>query len=75
MHLEVVKSQSEIEFQIKLNAFIARKARPRVIISDNAKTFKTTADWIRKLRKSEEFHDFLAKHDIKCKFNSSKSQW
>ena len=75
VHLEVVKSQLAVEFQRKLNAFIARKTRPKVIISDNAKTFKATADWIKKLRKSEELHDFLAKQDIRWKFNLSKSPW
>ena len=43
VHLEVTKSQTAEEFQRKLNSFIARKTRPRLIISDNASLFKATA--------------------------------
>ena len=55
IHLEVTKSQAAEEFIKKLNEFIARKTRPAVIISDNGGAFKATAEWIRKLRKSESF--------------------
>ena len=51
VHLEVTRSQTVIEFQRKLNAFITRRTRPQRMISDNAAVFKTTADWIRKLRR------------------------
>ena len=46
VHLELTRSQEAEEFQRKLNAFIARRGRPRLMISDNAKTFKSTANWI-----------------------------
>lgn len=49
VHLELKRTQSADEFQQKLNAFISRRTRPRIIISDNAKVFKATADWIKKL--------------------------
>ena len=49
VHLEVTKSQTAEEFQRKLNSFIARKTRPRLIISDNASVFKATASWIKKI--------------------------
>ena len=53
VHLEVTKSQTATEFQRKLNAFITRRTRPQRMISDNAAVFKTTADWIQRLRRSE----------------------
>ena len=53
VHLEMTRTQSAEEFQRKLNAFIARKTRPKVIVSDNASVFKTTASWIKKIPKSE----------------------
>ena len=74
IHLEVTKSQTA-EFTRKLNAFIARKTRPAVIISDNGEAFKATAEWIKKLRKSESLLDFLARQEIKWTFNLSKSPW
>ena len=75
VHLELTKSQEAEEFQRKLNSFIARRGRPRLMISDNAGTFKATAKWIKVIRKSEKFHDFLATHDIQWRFNLAKSPW
>ena len=65
VHLEVTKSQTAEEFQRKLNSFIARRTRPRLITSDNASVFKATASWIKKIQKSERLQDHLAREDIK----------
>ena len=73
VHLEVTKTQTAEEFQDKLNAFICRKTRPQCIISDNAAVFKTTAQWIKKIRKSEILQDFVAKPRITWQFNLAKS--
>lgn len=75
VHLEVMKSQTAEEFQRKLNAFITQKTRPQQIVSDNAAVFKTTADWIWKIRRSEQLQDFLAAQEIQWKFNLPKSPW
>ena len=75
VHLEVTKSQTAEEFQRKLNSFIARRTRPRLIISDNASVFKATASWIKKIRKSERLQDHLAREDITWQFNLSRSPW
>jgi len=75
VHLEVTKSQTAEEFQRKLNSFIARRTRPRRIISDNASVFKATASWIKKIRKSEMLQDHLAREDITWQFNLSRSPW
>ena len=73
VHLEVTKSQTAEEFQRKLNSFIARRTRPRRIISDNAVVFKATASWIKKIRKNERLQDHLAREDITWQFNLSRS--
>ena len=75
VHLELTRTQTAEEFQRKLNAFITRRTRPERIISDNAATFKTTATWIKRIRKSEKLQDFLAQEEIKWQFNLSKSPW
>ena len=75
LHLEVTKSQTPEEFQDKLNAFISRKTRPQRIVSDNAKVFKGTAQWIKKIRKSEQLQDYLARQGITWQFNLAKSPW
>ena len=60
VHLEITRSQTAEEFQRKLNAFITRRTRPERIASDNAATFRATADWIKNIRRSKRFQDFLA---------------
>ncbi len=75
VHLELTRSQTAKEFQQKLNAFITRRTRPRRIISDNAATFRATANWIKTIRKSEELNDYLASQSITWQFNLSKSPW
>ena len=75
VHLELTKSQEAEEFQRKLNAFIARRGRPSLIISDNAATFKATAKWIKVIRRSERLQNFLATIEINWRFNLAKSPW
>ncbi len=75
VHLELTKSQTAKELKRKLNAFITRRTRPKLIVSDNAAVFQTTASWLKEVQKSEEMQDFLTKQDIKWRFNLAKSPW
>ena len=75
VHLELTRSQTAEEFQRKLNAFITRRTRPEKIVSDNAATFKATATWIERIRKSEKLQNYLAQQEITWQFNLSKSPW
>ena len=75
VHLKVTRTQTADEFQKKLNAFISRRTRPCVIISDNAGVFKTTADWIRAIRKNEKMQNYVAREEIRWQFNLARSHW
>jgi hypothetical protein len=57
------------EFTPSLKRFIARRGRPKVIYSDNAKTFKAAAKWLRKVQQDERFHAFLAENAVEWRFN------
>ena len=63
------------EFKDKLNQGISNCVRPAEIISDNAKTFGAMANWIKKMRRNEKLHDYLARKGIIWKFNLSKTPW
>jgi len=73
--LELTKTQTAEEFQRRLNVFIARRTRPKLIVLDNASVFKSTATWIKNIRKSERLQDYLAKQDISWRFNLSRFPW
>ena len=75
IHLELKKTQTAEEFQRKINLFIARRTRPKVMISANASVFKSTATWMKNTRKSERLQDYLARQDIDWRFNLSRSPW
>ena len=71
--MEVASTQRAGEFKSKLSAFISRRTRPRIIISDNAKVFKATADWIKTVRKSEKLQNYVARKNIHWQYNLAKS--
>ena len=69
VYLELTRTQTAEEFPRKLNLFIARRAKPKVMVSHNASVFKPTATWMKNTRKSERLQDYLARQDINWLFN------
>ena len=55
--------------------FITRTTRSKVMISDNASVFKSTATWMKNIRTSERLLDYLARQDINWRFVRSRSPW
>ena len=47
----------------------------KVMISDNVSVFKSTATWMKNIRKSERLLDYLARQDINWRFVRSRSPW
>ena len=45
------------------------------MISDNAKTFKATAEWIKKIVRNEIMQGVLENHQIEWKFNLAFAPW
>lgn len=73
VYLDILPSLQTDKLLTSLKTFIARHGRPRYIYSDNGSAFKAAADWLNKVRKSEKFHDCLAKLEITWKFNLSRA--
>ena len=55
-HLELVRGMTTTTFE----CFTARRGLPRRIISDNAKTFKATAKFIKAILGQKEVKDYLS---------------
>ena len=72
---KITKSQGAEALKEKLNAFITRRTRPKRIASHNEAVFRTTAAWIKRIRKSEMLQDCLERQQITWQFNLSKSPW
>ena len=75
VYLELLPNQETTEFLRNLNRLIARRGRPQKIYSDNGKTFVAAAKWLREIMKDERLHDWLAQHEIKWQFNTSRAPW
>ena len=75
IHLEVLPNQTSQEFIHTLKRLIARRVRPKLIYSDNAKTFVVASKWIGKINKDELMQEYLIKEEIQWKFNLSRAPW
>ena len=60
IHLEFTRDTTVVEFRVTLQRFASRRGIPSTIISDNAKTFKSTGTHLKKLCKDEEVQGYLA---------------
>lgn len=78
VHSELVSDLTTESCLLALRRFIARRGTPRIIYSDNAKTFKRASFELSKifdLKASESFHGFLSDHRIKWKFIVERAPW
>ena len=75
IHLELVHDLSAATFLRCLRRFIARLGTPRIIVSDNAKTFKAAKKALRELFESEEVNNCLSDKGIDWKFNLERAPW
>ena len=75
VYLDLLHNLQTDKFLTSLKTFIVRRGRPRYIYSDNGSTFKAVADWLSKVKKSENFHNCAAQMQITWKFNLSRAPW
>ena len=69
IHLEILTNQTTGQFIKALKRLVATRGRPQIIYSHNAKTFTAAEKWINKINKNEHFKDYLAREEIRWKFN------
>ena len=75
VHITLCKDMTTEEFKKTLKWFVARRGKPHLMVSDNAKTFAATKKWLESLQNSEEINGYLASQSIKWSFNLSRAPW
>ena len=75
VHLELVPDMSAQTFLRSFKRFTARREIPVQIISDNRKTFASTAQIIKNMLKTPEIQQQLAGLKVKWVFNLEKAPW
>ena len=75
MHLELVEDMSAPEFIGMLQRFISQCGGPKQMISDNAKTFLSTSEHLKKICQKPELESYLTRNRISWKFITAKAPW
>ena len=75
IHLELVPSLSSISFMNSLIRFISTRGIPHIIISDNAKTFKKTAEDLNCMITRSPTKEYVENKKITWLFYLEKSPW
>ncbi|XP_060568770.1 uncharacterized protein LOC132727351 [Ruditapes philippinarum] len=75
VHLEVVTSVSADCFLQAVRRFSSRKSQPKLIVSDNAKTFQTASTYLKAMFESQVVRESLANTGIDWKFIPERAPW
>lgn len=75
VHLELTRGLSTQAFLLAFRRFSARRGLPATITSDNAKSFKSSCNDVRKIARSEEVCQFLTNKRITWNFIIERAPW
>ena len=75
IHLELTRSLSANSFLLAFRRFVGRRGLPAMLISDNAKTFKSSSREIRSICRATEVSQYLCNNRTSWRFIVAKSPW
>ena len=75
LHLELIHDLTAHNFIHVLRKFCARRGTPSLIVSDNAKIFKSTVKVLKTIRDNQQVQDFLVNKRIRWLFNFEHALW
>ena len=75
LHLDLVVDMTTEAFIRCFKRFVARRGIPRVIVSDNSKTFKSADKVIAEILNHPEIEEFFSGICVKWNFNLEKAPW
>ena len=75
IHLELTPDLSVNSFLFAFRKFVARRGLPITVISDSAKTFRTSPKEILKIARSKEVNDYLSSKRVLWKFIVERAPW
>ena len=75
VHLELIEDLTAMSFLNILRKFCARRGTPSLIVTDNAKTFTTSAKLVRRIHANDKVEEFLLGKRIIWKFNLERASW
>ena len=72
-HLTLGKDMTAEEFKRTLKWFVARRGKPQLLVSDNAKSFASIKKWLQGIRNDHGVNDYLASESTRWKFILSRA--
>ena len=75
VHLDVVPDLNAGTFIRSFKRFIGRRGIPRLVVTDNAKTFKSASRTLSTVFKLPAVQKFLLDHRITWRFNLERAPW
>ena len=75
VHLDLVPNMTATGFLRSFKRFTARRGVPSMMISDNAKTFKSAATILQATFESSEVERYFSRLHMEWKFNLEKAPW
>ena len=75
IHLELTRSLNVDTFLLAFRRFVGRRGLPATLISDNAKTFKSSSREISSICRAAEVLQYLSNQRTTWKFIVAKSPW
>ena len=75
IHLEIVTDLSVPTFILAFRRFAARKSLPKLIMSDNASTYTSAAEELKKLFESTVLKETLNRQHVEWRFIPKRAPW
>jgi hypothetical protein len=75
VHLDITTDMSTETFLRCLKRFAARRGLPHKFLSDNGKTFKAAAKFLKTVFRDEAVVNYLSRQGIEWTFNIEKAPW
>ena len=75
IHLELVQDQSCEKFLNAFRRFCGRRSFPQIIMSDNAATFVSAANYLKEMYEKTQVQEHLASIRCQWKFIPARSPW
>lgn len=75
IHLDLVFDMTSQLFIRCFKRFVARRGLPHRMVSDNGKTFKGAAKFLRRIAKQPEVQRYLDKFSVQWTFNVERAPW
>ena len=75
VHLELTIALSALSFLQAFRRFVGRRGLPSVLMSDNAKTFRSASSDIKKIRQDKKVQQHLTSKQVNWKFIIEKAPW